>query len=252
MKEKVRNTALVLAMMLLTQMLLTIPLAAMDNTAALSPEVVDLAPSAIEPLPATIGLTPAAIGLTPAAIDLTPAAIGLTPSAIGLTPAAVALPSLPKDDESLWYRSQNPMKKDHQKILWENSKRNGLDYIDMLALVATESNFDEKCIAAKRYYGYFQIGKGHFANLAHSLTTENAPLDGAVNIRWGTAMVGWIMADKRVTSLEPEKRRDAALSIYQRGPAGYDRYGVNEKYLVRFYKKRAMVEKWFASEETVP
>ena len=213
----------------------------------------DTTPAAMGLTLAAIDLTPAAIGLTPATIGLTPAAIGLTPTAIGLTPAAVQLPVKPPvDDESVWYRSRNPMKKEHQKILWENARRNRIDYLDMLALVYTESNFNETCVASRRFYGYFQISKGHFADLAYSLQTKNAPLDGAVNIRWGTAMYGWIMESKRVQSLAPEKRLDAALSIYNRGPIGYDRHGLSKAFLARFHQKRAIVETWFAPQQGQP
>ena len=247
-----RNMAGLLAFAILAQLLFSLPTYATGEINGTIQQETETA-TALAPSAAVPASTPSAIGLTPAAIGITPSAIGLTPAATDLTPAAVQLTAKPPvDDESVWYRSQNPMKKEHQKILWENAKRNRIDYLDMLALVYTESNFVETCVASKRFYGYFQISKGHFADLAYSLQTENAPLNGAINIRWGTAMYGWIMASKRVQSLAPEKRRDAALSIYNRGPIGFDRYGPSKPFLARFYQKRAIVEKWFASEKILP
>lgn len=149
-----------------------------------------------------------------------------------------------KDEEALWYRKQNPMKKDHQKLLWEYCKKRDINYIDMLALIYTESNFHEKCFTGK-YYGYFQISKGNCSNLAKALKTENKPLDGTININWGTAMYSWILADKRVKGLKEAKKRDVVLSIFQRGPAGYDKYGISTKYLKIYYKKRNIVSGWF-------
>jgi hypothetical protein len=61
-----------------------------------------------------------------------------------------------ENDESLWYSPDIPMKKEHQQLLWECCKQKGLDYIDMLALISLESNFNEKC-SNNRYKGYFQI-----------------------------------------------------------------------------------------------
>ncbi|MDF2985401.1 MAG: transglycosylase protein [Eubacterium sp.] len=149
-----------------------------------------------------------------------------------------------KDEENLWYRKQNPMKKEHQKLLWEYCKKRELNYIDMLALIYTESNFNEKAVCGK-YYGYFQISSGNCANLAKTLKTKNKPLDGEININWGTAMYSWILADKRVKNLEGKKKRDAALSIYQRGTGGYDKYGISKSFLKIYYKKWDKVTEWY-------
>lgn len=153
-----------------------------------------------------------------------------------------------EDDESLWYSKKIPMKKEHQKLLWEYCKKRNIDYIDMLALVSVESNFNEKC-ATKNYKGYFQISKAHGPNLSKTLKTLNKPLDGAININWGTAMYGWILADKRVKGLEGNEKRDVALSIFQRGSGGYDKYGLSKSYLKKYYKKRGIVSSWFEQEK---
>ena len=152
-----------------------------------------------------------------------------------------------KNEEDLWYRKQNPMKKEHQKLLWEYCRKRGLSYIDMLALIYTESNFNEKCTTGK-YHGYFQISTGNCANLAKTLKTKNKPLDGAININWGTAIYSGILADKRVKNLEGKKKRDVALSIYQRGTGGYDKYGINKNFLKVYYKKWDKVNEWFIAK----
>lgn len=143
-------------------------------------------------------------------------------------------------DESLWYCPGIPMKKEHQELLWECCVERGLDYIDMLALIAVESNFQEKCSNGK-YKGYFQLSADHGPTLSKQLNTPNDPLDGSINIVWGTAFYSWILVDRRVKDLEGKEKRDTALSIYQRGPGGYDKYGLSEKYLERYYKKRDMI-----------
>lgn len=148
------------------------------------------------------------------------------------------------DDESLWYTAKNPMKKEHQKLLWDYCRQRNLDYVDMLALIYVESNFSEKC-STSQYKGYFQISTGHGPNLSNALNTENKPLDGAININWGTAMYGWILADGRLKDLTGKAKRDAALSIYQRGSGGYDKYGLSTSYLKKYYAKWDIVCSWF-------
>lgn len=149
-----------------------------------------------------------------------------------------------EDDESIWYSPDIPMKKEHQQLLWDCCKQKSLDYIDMLALISLESNFNEKC-SNQRYKGYFQISTVHATNLIKALNTPNKPLDGAVNIKWGTTLFSWILADKRVKKLEGKEKRDVALSIYQRGAGGYDKYGLNKKYLEKYYKKRDKIAACF-------
>ena len=164
------------------------------------------------------------------------------------TPSDIEAKDRNENEEDLWYRKQNPMKKEHQQLLWDYCKKRKVNYIDMLALIYTESNFNEKCSTGK-YYGYFQISKGNCANLAAELKTQNKPLDGAININWGTAMYSWILADKRVKDAAGDKKRDVALSIYQRGTGGYDKYGISTSFLKTYYKKRNKVLEWYEEKK---
>lgn len=152
-------------------------------------------------------------------------------------------------DERTWYRAQIPLKREYQKLLWDFCRERNLDYYDMLAVISLESNFDESCTSTNgRYRGYFQISKIHWASLSEQLKTPNKPLDGAVNINWGTAMYSWILEDKRVRELDGNAKRDTALSIYNRGSGGYDRKGLADTYLKVFYKRRAMITSYFAKD----
>ncbi len=152
--------------------------------------------------------------------------------------------SAPELEEKLWYRSQIPMKKEHQKLLWDCCQNRNLDYIDMLALISLESNFNEQCVSGT-HKGYFQISTKNAANLSKTLNTENKPLDGSININWGTAYYSWILAGDRVKDLEGKAQRDAALSIYQRGSGGYDKYGLNYSFLKKYYAKRDKILAYF-------
>lgn len=152
-------------------------------------------------------------------------------------------------DERTWYRAQIPLKREYQKLLWDFCRERNLDYYDMLAVISLESNFDEDCTSTNgRYRGFFQISKIHWTSLSEQLKTPNKPLDGAVNINWGTAMYSWILEDERVKELDGKAKRDAALSIYNRGSGGYDRKGLADTYLKVFYKRRAMITSYFAKD----
>jgi hypothetical protein len=153
-------------------------------------------------------------------------------------------PESPDDTESQWYSEKLSLKKEHQKLLWDYCNKRNLDYIDMLSLIFTESNFNEKCSTGK-YKGYFQISKTNCENLAKSLKTSNSPLDGTININWGTYIFAGILKDKRVIELQGKKKRDVALSIFQRGTGGYDKYGISYRFLKMFYKKRDIVCSYF-------
>lgn len=159
-----------------------------------------------------------------------------------ISPAIVKC--LAEVEEKRWYRSQIPMKKEHQKLLWDCCQERNLDYIDMLALISLESNFDEKCVNGT-HKGYFQLSAANAANLSKTLGTENKPLDGKINIIWGTAYYSWILAGDRVKGLEGKALRDAALSIYQRGSGGYDKYGLSYSFLQKYYKKRDKILEYF-------
>jgi hypothetical protein len=200
-----------------------------------------------------VNATGAAINTSGTAVNATGAAINTGGTAVNATGAAISTTGSSlssragepaRDDESQWYLPQIPMKKEHQKVLWDYCNQRNIDYIDMLALISVESNFYEKCSSGK-YKGYFQISTTHHKDLAAQLKTANKPLDGAININWGTAMYSWILAGKRVKGLKDKKLRDAALSIYQRGTGGYDRYGVNKSYLAIYYKKRDIIVSYF-------
>lgn len=152
-------------------------------------------------------------------------------------------------DERTWYCARIPLKKEYQKILWDFCRERNLDYYDMLALIALESNFDEKCVSKNgRYKGLFQISSIHYEELSKQLNTPKDPLNGAVNINWGTALYSWILKDKRVINLEGKEKRDVALSIFNRGAGGYDRKGLAVTYLKVFYNRRSMIESYFAEQ----
>jgi len=222
---------------------ITLPTGAFNTTGT----AVSVTGAAIGTTGTAVSITGSAIAATGTAISVTGAAIATSGTAICTTGAVATMPGTikpAKDDESLWYLPQIPMKKEHQKLLWDYCNKRGIEYIDMLALISVESNFYEKCSSGK-YKGYFQICTARHKNLAATLKTANKPLDGAVNINWGTAIYSWILADKRLKGLKDKKLRDAALSIYQRGTGGYDRYGINKRYLVIYYKKRDIIVSYF-------
>jgi hypothetical protein len=169
------------------------------------------------------------------------------PTKITIKPTPKPTPTLspsPKIPESKWYIKKIPMKKEHQKLLWDYCVKRKLDYIDMLSVISLESNFNEKS-SSGRYKGYFQISSKNAPNLAKTLKTPNNPLDGKININWGTAIFQGIMQDKRVKNAKGNvKKIDIALSIFQRGSGGYDRSGINRSFIKVFYRKRSVISSY--------
>lgn len=155
----------------------------------------------------------------------------------------------PKIPESKWYIKKISMKKEHQKLLWDYCVKRKLDYVDMLSVISLESNFNEK-ISSGRYKGYFQISSKNAPNLAKNLKTPNNPLDGKININWGTAIFQGIMQDRRVKNAKgTTKKIDIALSIYQRGSGGYDRSGISRSYIKIFHRKMSVISSYLKENQ---
>lgn len=149
-----------------------------------------------------------------------------------------------KSSESQWYRSSIPLKKDYQKLLWELSNKNGLNYIDMLSVISLESSYDESCSCGKSK-GLFQISSGYATYYAKKLKIPNKPLVGSINIKMGIALFADIYKDKRVKYKKGNNKLEVALSVFNKGTGGYEKYGLAKRFLRIFYKKKTKISKYF-------
>ena len=139
------------------------------------------------------------------------------------------------------YNDKLPLPEKHQEYLWNLCKSKGLDYKVALTVMSTESDFRHNIIAyggklttdqpnRNEDYGYFQINQINHKSLSSTLGTANAPLDPYVNMQWGVHML---------SELTKSYGNDieSVLSAYNKGVAGYKKYGKAVKYIERYNQK---------------
>lgn len=144
-----------------------------------------------------------------------------------------------------------PMSLAHQEFLFEQSKNLGLDYQQALAIIMTESNFNSETISKTNDYGYFQINKKSHKKLAQSTGTENEPLDGLVNIEWGTTLLSdaqlyWV--EKGYTGDELDR---LVWSSLIKGVNGVGKAGESKYHTHRIKKNLVRVQKIINKEVTL-
>lgn len=126
-----------------------------------------------------------------------------------------------------------PMPIEHQKYLYNLCEQRNIDYVKALAILKHESQFKANNVSSTNDYGYMQINKGNHKWLAGELGTANAPLDPYVNMNWGTHMLGTLYSQYRAKGLSGEALDRATWSAYNKGVAGYNKYGEATRYIQR-------------------
>ena len=134
---------------------------------------------------------------------------------------AVAPPVKATQNDSFYIKSI-AMPYEHQKYLYEMTKKRGLDYLETLAFIGHESEFNPNAKGANNY-GYFQISSVNHTHLSGKLGTKNAPFDPYVNINWGTYMISDLY--------KKYGNKDAVLSAYNKGEGGYAKTGKATAYI---------------------
>ena len=133
--------------------------------------------------------------------------------------------------DSFTYNPNIPMPKEHQEYLYKLCKERGLDYLNTLAVLKHESQFNSKEVSKTGDYGYMQINKINHKELSKTLNTPNTPLDPYVNLNWGTYLLQkaysyWTEAGKTGRELY-----ECALSTYNKGLNGFKKYGKAVEYI---------------------
>jgi len=148
------------------------------------------------------------------------------------------------------YNPNIPLSKDLQKFLYNKCEESGVDYKLALALMATESDYKNGYVSDSNDYGLFQINKINHKWLAEKVGTPNTPLDPYVNIQWGVSMLKDLTATY-IDTYSGDKLKEAVLSSYNKGIAGYKEYGPATRYIARFDKKTKWIASvWGQSEKT--
>lgn len=153
----------------------------------------------------------------------------------------VEAPAQPKKVETGFvYNEEIPMPKAHQEYLFELTEQYGLDYVKTLAVIQHESVFDANAINPTNDYGYFQINIINHEHLSELLGTQNAPFDPFVNMEWGTYMLSDLYAYWSEQGYQGQGLDDAVWSSYNKGKAGFLKYGHAETYI---HKMKASIQK---------
>lgn len=146
-----------------------------------------------------------------------------------------------KDYDQFIYLDNIGMAKEHQEFLYNLCKEKNLDYLKVLAIIKHESQFNSQNISKTGDYGYMQINKGNHKRLAKALNTPNKPLDPHINIKWGTYMLDDLYTSWRKQGISDKTKEGEAfskldryvLSSYNKGVAGFKKYGEATKYIKR-------------------
>lgn len=135
-----------------------------------------------------------------------------------------------------------PMPYEHQKFIFSRSLELGLDYKMLLAVIATESEFNYNTVSATNDYGYFQVNKINHTNLADTLNTANQPLDPVVNITWGTYMLADLFNYWSEKGLVDTELNHSVWSSYNKGLTGFKKYGFAENYISKIETNMQAIE----------
>lgn len=134
------------------------------------------------------------------------------------------------DSSGFVYYSHIPMPKEHQKYLYDQTQKHGLDYKKALALVKHESNFNPNAISPTNDYGYFQINIVNHDHLSKTVGGSN-PLDPYVSIDWGTYMLSDLYEHWSSKGISGRALDEYVWSSYNKGLGGFQKYGKATSYI---------------------
>lgn len=154
-------------------------------------------------------------------------------------PKAVKKQAVTKKEEASIYNPEIPMPKEHQEYLYELCQEQGLNYKKTLAVIQHESVFNPNAVNETNDYGYFQVNLVNHKTLAKKLGTENSPLNPYVNMVWGTHMLSELYADYQAQGYQGQGLDDAVWSSYNKGKAGFQKYGHATAYI---HKMKASIQ----------
>lgn len=138
------------------------------------------------------------------------------------------------------YNKNIDMPKSHQEFLYMLCEKRGLNYKKTLAVIQHESGFNPNATNATHDFGYFQVNQVNHATLAQKLHTENNPFNPYINMKWGTYLLSELYKDYESQGYKGQGLDDAVWSSYNKGKAGFYKYGHAEGYI---YKMKISIQK---------
>ncbi len=143
------------------------------------------------------------------------------------------------------FNEKIPMPRAHQEYLYQMCAERGLDYIEALALIRHESVFDPNAFSGTNDYGYFQVNENNHQALCELLGTKNKPFDPYININWGTFILSDLIEHYTNKGYTGDKLKEAVLSSYNKGIAGYKKHGKAVRYIARHNEAKEIVLEFF-------
>lgn len=148
-------------------------------------------------------------------------------------------------EENFYYLPDIPLSEDLQKYIYNLSKQNDLNYIDILALISVESNFNPKLTHKNTNgttdYGLFQINSCNIDNFRKQLNIKGDILDPYNNTRMGIYELSNLSNRWSSSKEDIEQHRIDVLSSYNKGYTGYRRNGKAVRYLERHTRERIRI-----------
>lgn len=108
----------------------------------------------------------------------------LNPKVFATNPTPKPIPTPTQLIES-WYKPEIPLDKQLQQYIWEKCSEQGVDYLEVLAVIKKESTYNPKCISADgKDKGLMQIRASAHQDLIQEFHIKNL-LDPYQNVKVG-------------------------------------------------------------------
>lgn len=139
-----------------------------------------------------------------------------------------------------------PMPIEHQRYLYNLCQERGLDYIETLAILKHESQFQANLTHKNKNgtidYGYMQVNSVSHDKFASLLGTPKTPLDPYVNLNWGTHELSTLRDGYAHQGQTGRELFESMQSAYNKGVYGYKKHGKAVRYIQRTDKELAWIK----------
>lgn len=145
-------------------------------------------------------------------------------------------------EKQFYYVKEIPLEKNLQKFIYEKSKASDLKYIDVLSLIATESDFRPNTININtngtKDHGLFQMNDCNIPTFRKELNISGSVLDVYNNSTMGIYELSNMSKLWESSKGNYDQHLVDILSSYNKGYNGYKKNGPATKYMNRFNAKK--------------
>lgn len=146
-------------------------------------------------------------------------------------------------EKQFYYVKEIPLSEKLQKFIYDQSKEHDLQYIDVLGLIATESDFRPNTLNVNtngtKDHGLFQMNDCNIPTFRKELNITGSVIDVYNNTRMGVYELSNMSKKWASSKNDYDQHLIDILSSYNKGYAGYKKNGPATKYLTRFNTKKS-------------